>query len=59
MGTPGPPELGEFITDREFWKELGWSREYRKSRPHREVAAYSTIIQMIHREEAAQASRRR
>lgn len=58
MGSQGPPELDEFLADREFWKELGWSREYRLSRPHRQVADYALIISMIRREEQARASRR-
>lgn len=49
MGTEGPPELTEFLTDREFWKELGWDREYRLSRPHRQVEDYAQIITMIRR----------
>lgn len=59
MGTAGPPELDEFLTDREFWQQLGWDREYRLSRPRRQVEDYRLIISMIHREEAAQAARRR
>jgi hypothetical protein len=58
MGTQGPPELGEFLTDREFWQQLGWSREYRLSRPHQQVEDYALIISMIRREEQARASRR-
>ena len=59
MGTPGPPELQEHLTDQAFWKELGWTREYRRSRPHREVADRMLIISMIRREEHARASRSR
>jgi hypothetical protein len=59
MGAQGPPELDEFITDREFWKQLGWDREYRRSRPQRQVEDYRLFIQLIQREEQARANQRR
>jgi hypothetical protein len=59
MGTEGPPELQEFLTDREFFRELGWTPEYRKSRPRKQVEDYALMISMIRREEQARANRRR
>jgi hypothetical protein len=59
MGTQGPPELDEFLTDREFWQQVGWTREYRLTRPRRQVEDYTLMISMIHREEQARAARRR
>lgn len=59
MGTAGPPELQEFLVDREFYRELGWSAEYRKSRPLRQVQDYAAIISVIRREEEARARARR
>jgi hypothetical protein len=59
MGTEGPPELTEFLTDREFWQQLGWTREYRLSRPRRQTEDYALIISLIHREEQVRANRRR
>jgi hypothetical protein len=45
--------------EREFWKELGLTREALRNRPWREVSDYALIIQLIRREENARASRRR
>jgi hypothetical protein len=59
MGTPGPPVLDQFLTERELWQQLGLTREEARKRPHREIADYKRIISMIRREEAAQANRRR
>lgn len=60
MGTTPPPVLEQFITEREFWQQLGVSRGTSlDDMPHKLVGDYSLIIQMIHREEAAQAPRRR
>jgi len=59
MGSEGPPELQEFLADREFFKELGWTAEYRRTRPLRQVEDYALIISMIRREEQARANRHR
>ena len=60
MGTPGPAVLNRFLGEREFWKGLGVSSGTRLAdMPHKLVHDYALIIQMIRREEAAQASRRR
>lgn len=62
MGTEGPPQLTAFLIQREFWKELGWTRDDLENRPQREVDEYALFISMIRREEAArqaQANRRR
>lgn len=52
MGTPGPAILDQFLTEREFWKQLGLTREDLRTRPHREIAEYTLIISLIQREEA-------
>jgi len=59
MGTPGPPVLEQFLTEREFWKQLGWNRETVRERPHREIAEYTLIMTLIQREEARRAAQRR
>lgn len=62
MGTEGPPQLTAFLIQREFWKELGWTRDDLLNRPQREVDEYALFISMIRREEAARqaaANRRR
>lgn len=58
MGTAPPPALEQFLVEREFWKELGLTREALQGRPHREIADYSLIIQVIRRDEQARANRR-
>ncbi len=58
MGTPGPEVLHDFLVEREFWQQLGLTREALRDRPWREVEDYALIIQMIRREEAAQANRK-
>ena len=57
MGTPGPEVLQDFLIEREFWKELGLTREALRDRPWREVQHYALIIQLIRREENARAAR--
>jgi hypothetical protein len=59
MGTPGPPVLHQFLLEKALWQNFGMTREAAKLRPHRELAEYQLIIQLIQREEAAQANRRR
>lgn len=62
MGTEGPPQLTAFLIQREFWRELGWTRDDLENRPQREVDEYALFISMIRREEAARqaaANRRR
>lgn len=59
MGTAGPPELQEHLADKAFWEELGWTREYRKAQPLREVRDRLLIISLIRREEQARSRRGR
>ena len=58
MGAAGPAILQRFLLERELWQQLGLTREAIASRPHKELADYALIIQMIRREEQAQANRR-
>jgi hypothetical protein len=59
MGAAPPPVLNRFLTEREFWKELGVSTGVRLAdMPHLLVRDYELIIGMIRREEQARASRR-
>lgn len=59
MGTRGPEVLQRFLLERELWRELGLTREAAASRPHKELADYVTIIEMIRREENTRAKRGR
>jgi hypothetical protein len=59
MGTEGPPELTAFLIQREFWKELGWTRDDLENRPRREVSDYALFITLIRREEQVRAARAR
>lgn len=60
MGTEGPPVLDKFLTEREFWKELGLRSDVpAEDRPHRELAEYKLIISLIKREEARLGAQRR
>jgi hypothetical protein len=59
MGTSGPPVLQRFLLERELWQQLGLTREAIAARPHKELADYLLIIQMIQREEQARAKRTR
>jgi hypothetical protein len=58
MGARGPEILQKFLVERELWQQLGLTREVIAARPHKELADYALIIQMIRREENARASRR-
>lgn len=60
MGTTPPRVLEQFLTEREFWRELGVSRNVSlDDMPHLLVADYALIISMIRRDEHARASRNR
>jgi hypothetical protein len=60
MGTSPPPELEEFLVEREFFRELGWTRGVPLGdQPHKRVEDYSLFISMIRREEQARSKARR
>jgi hypothetical protein len=59
MGTSGPEILQKFLLERELWQQLGLTREAIAARPHKELADYLLIVQMIQREEQARAKRGR
>jgi len=59
MGTEGPPQLTAFLIQREFWRELGWTRDDLENRPRREIDDYALFISLIRREEQARAARAR
>jgi len=60
MGTEGPPELTQFLLERELYRELGWTDGLAAgARPWKQVQDYSLFISAIRREEQARASRRR
>ena len=55
--------LDKYLTERQFWKELGLRSDVPlEDRPHRELSEYKLIMSLIQREEArqqTQAARRR
>jgi hypothetical protein len=52
MGTEGPPELTQFLTERAFHAELGWTDGIPLGdRPWRQVQEYALFISMLRREE--------
>lgn len=57
MGSAGPPSLGRFSLEHQLWTRLGLRREDLARRPWREVEEYITYIELIVREEQAQARR--
>lgn len=57
MGTPGPPSLNTFLIEREFWKNLGLTRDDLSKRSAQEIQDYLFFMQMIQREEQAQQRR--
>lgn len=57
MGTPGPPSLGSFVLEQQLWQRLGRHVEDFHDRPWREFEDYLLYIQLIVREEQAQARR--
>jgi len=63
MGTEGPPELTQFLSEQALHKEVGWSDgRPLGDQPWRKADDYVFFVSMIRREEAArqaQANRRR
>jgi hypothetical protein len=57
MGSQGPPSLSMFCLEAELWKRLGLHLSDLESRPWREVEDYFTYLELITREEQAQARR--
>lgn len=59
MGTEGPPELTQFLVERELYRELGWTDGIPLGeRPWKQVEDYSLFISAIRREEQVRAHRR-
>lgn len=60
MGSAPPPELEQFVIDREMFRELGWTDGIPSGeRPWRQVDDYMLFISMYRREEQARARARR
>lgn len=57
MGTAGPPSLASFSLEQQLWQRLGLHARDLEDRPWREVEDYLLFIQLIVREEQAQARR--
>jgi hypothetical protein len=57
MGTAGPESLGTFSLEAQLWQRLGLHLADLEGRPWREVEDYFTYIELIVREEQAQARR--
>lgn len=57
MGTEGPPSLATFSLEQQLWQRLGRHVEDFDARPWREFDDYLLYIQLIARQEQAQARR--
>ena len=59
MGTEGPPELTQFLLERELYRELGWTDGLGLgARPWKQVDDYALFISVIRREEQIRARHR-
>ncbi len=57
MGTVGPPALSRFLLRQEFWQRLGMRPDDIEALPQQEFVDYCSIIQVMRREEQAQAKK--